>query len=50
MTAMNISLPDDLKAFVEDRVAQEGYASASEYFHKAGRDSLSRPALRQLGN
>ena len=32
MTTMNISLPDDLKAFVEDRVAQEGYASASEYF------------------
>jgi Arc/MetJ-type ribon-helix-helix transcriptional regulator len=32
MTTMNISLPDDMKAFIELQIAQEGYASASEYF------------------
>ena len=31
MTTMNISLPDDLKAFVEDEAAGRGFASASEY-------------------
>jgi Arc/MetJ-type ribon-helix-helix transcriptional regulator len=31
MTTMNISLPDEMKAFVETEMAQEGYASASEY-------------------
>ena len=29
MTTMNISLPDELRAFVEARMAHEGYASAS---------------------
>ena len=31
MTTMNISLPDDLKAFVEDEAAGKGFASASDY-------------------
>ena len=31
MTTMNISLPDEMKAFVETEMTQEGYASASEY-------------------
>ncbi len=31
MTTMNISLPDEMKAFVEAQMAHEGYASASEY-------------------
>ena len=31
MTTMNISLPDEMKAFVEAQMATEGYASASEY-------------------
>ncbi len=28
---MNISLPDDLKAFVDNRVKARGYSSSSEY-------------------
>ena len=31
MTTMNISLPEEMKVFVEAQMAQEGYASASEY-------------------
>ncbi len=31
MTTMNISVPDEMRVFVETRMAQEGYASASEY-------------------
>jgi Arc/MetJ-type ribon-helix-helix transcriptional regulator len=30
MMTMNISVPDEMKAFVEAQMAQEGYASASE--------------------
>ena len=30
-TTMNISLPDTLKAFVDQRVADRGYGSHSEY-------------------
>lgn len=31
MTTMNISLPDDMKAFIEDQVRAKGYTSVSEY-------------------
>ncbi len=31
MTTMNISLPDEMKAFIEAQMEREGYASASEY-------------------
>ena len=31
MTTMNISLPDDMKAFVDQQVRARGYMSASEY-------------------
>jgi len=31
MATMNISLPDKLKAFVEDRVAEGNYANVSDY-------------------
>lgn len=32
MGNISISLPDDVKAYVDDQVAKVGYASASEYF------------------
>jgi antitoxin ParD1/3/4 len=48
MTTMNISLPDDMKAFIEDRVAQEGYASASEYFRDLIREVQRRQAKLEL--
>ena len=48
MTTMNVSLPDDMKAFVEDRVDQEGYASASEYFRDLIREAKRRKAKLDL--
>ena len=48
MTIMNISVPDDMKAFVEAEMAQEGYASASEYLRTLIRDAQKRRAKREL--
>jgi antitoxin ParD1/3/4 len=48
MTTMNISLPDEMKVFVEDRMAHEGYASASEYVRALIRDAQKRQARQEL--
>ena len=48
MTTMNISLPEDMRAFVEDRVAQGGDASVSEYFRDLIREAQRRKAKREL--
>jgi antitoxin ParD1/3/4 len=48
MTTMNISVPDEMKAFVEAEMAQEGYASASEYLRALIRDAQKRRAKRAL--
>jgi antitoxin ParD1/3/4 len=48
MTTMNISLPDEMKRFVEAQMAQEGYASASEYLRALIRDAQKRHAKQEL--
>ena len=48
MTTMNISVPDEMKAFVEAEMAQEGYASASEYLRALIRDAQKRRARQGL--
>jgi antitoxin ParD1/3/4 len=48
MTTMNISMPDEMKAFVETEMVQEGYASASEYVRALIRDAQKRRAKREL--
>ena len=48
MTTMNISLPDEMKAFIEVQMAQDGYASASEYLRTLIRDAQKRRARRDL--
>lgn len=48
MATMNISLPEDMKAFVEDRVSEEGYASASEFFRTLVREEQKRRARQAL--
>ncbi len=48
MTTMNISVPDEMKAFVETQMAQEGYASASEYLRALIRDAQKRQAKMAL--
>ncbi len=48
MTTMNISVPDEMKAFVESKMAQEGYASASEYLRTLIREAQRQQAKQGL--
>lgn len=45
---MNISLPESLKAFVDDQVSQRGYGTSSEYVRELIRKDQDRQALRSL--
>ena len=42
MATMNISLPDQLRAFVEDQVATGRFANASDYVRDLIRDDQER--------
>ncbi|HVP13351.1 MAG TPA: type II toxin-antitoxin system ParD family antitoxin [Phycisphaerae bacterium] len=48
MTTMNISLPDDLKAFVEKQVTTGGYGSVSEYVRELLRAAKKAEAQARL--
>jgi antitoxin ParD1/3/4 len=48
MTTMNISLPEEMKAFVEAQMAADGYASASEYLRALIREDQKRRARQAL--
>lgn len=48
MTTMNISLPDEMKAFIETQLATEGFASASEYLRGLIREAQKRQAKQAL--
>lgn len=48
MSTMNISLPDSLKSFVDNQVAQRGYGTSSEYVRELIRRDQDRLHLRGL--
>ncbi len=48
MQTMNISLPDQLKEFVDDQVGSGRYASVSEYVRDLIRDDEKRKAQEKL--
>lgn len=48
MATMNISLPDSLKQFVDDQVADRGYSTSSEYVRELIRKEQDRQHLRKL--
>ncbi|MGH8353739.1 MAG: type II toxin-antitoxin system ParD family antitoxin [Pseudomonas sp.] len=48
MSTMNISLPDQLKAYVDSAVQDEGYSSASEYMRELIRQDQQRRAAQRL--
>jgi antitoxin ParD1/3/4 len=48
MSTMNISLPETLKAFVDEQVAARGYATSSEYLRELIRKDQDRQHLRAL--
>ena len=48
MGTMSISLPDSLKAFVDEQVSEGGYSTSSEYVRELIRKDQDRLRLRGL--
>lgn len=48
MTSINISLPESMKAYVEEQVARGGYSTASEYLRELIRQDQKRKAQERL--
>ncbi|MCC4602457.1 type II toxin-antitoxin system ParD family antitoxin [Xanthomonas campestris pv. badrii] len=48
MATMNISLPDELKAFVDQQVAEHAYGSSSEYLRELIRRQRDAQHLRAV--
>lgn len=48
MSTMNVSLPDELRAFVDEQVEDGHYGSTSEYVRALIRRDLDRQRLRAL--
>jgi len=45
---MNISLPENMKRFVDDQVSERGYSTSSEYVRELIRKDQDRQQLRGL--
>lgn len=48
MSTMNISLPEAMKAFVDEQVSQRGYGTSSEFVRELIRREQDRQSLRKL--
>lgn len=48
MSTMNVSLPDELRAFVDEQVTDGRYSSTSEYVRELIRRDQDRQRLRRL--
>jgi antitoxin ParD1/3/4 len=48
MGTMNISLPDSMKTFIDEQVAEKGYGTSSEYVRDLIRREQDREKLRAL--
>ena len=48
MATMNVSLPDQLKSFVDEQVERRGYGTSSEYVRDLIRRDEERERLRGL--
>ena len=46
MSTMNISLPEELKSFVDQRIQAEGYGTSSEYMRELIRRDRDRVQFR----
>ncbi|HTK26899.1 MAG TPA: type II toxin-antitoxin system ParD family antitoxin [Pyrinomonadaceae bacterium] len=47
-TTMNISLPDSMKAFIDERLRDDGYGTASEYVRELVREDQKRREEKKL--
>lgn len=45
---MNISVPESMKKFVEEKIQKDGYGTASEYVRELIREDQKRDAEQQL--
>jgi antitoxin ParD1/3/4 len=50
MTTLNISLPDSMRAFIDEQIAQGGYSTASEYIRDLIRQAQKQAAQEKLDN
>ena len=48
MKSMNISLPDSMRAYIEEQIASGGYSTASEYLRELVRQDQKRKAQERL--
>ena len=48
MTTINISLPDQMKEFVDEEMGEGGYRDPSDYFNALLREQLKRKAEQKL--
>jgi antitoxin ParD1/3/4 len=48
MTSMNVSLPDEMKAFVEEQIAKGAYSTASEYLRELIRQDQQRRLREEI--
>ena len=48
MSTMNVSLPDELKSYVDEQVGGGGYGSTSEYVRDLIRRDKDRQQLRRV--
>ena len=48
MKTLNISLPDSMRAFIDEQIAQGGYSTASEYIRDLIRQAQKQTAQERL--
>jgi antitoxin ParD1/3/4 len=48
MTTINVSLPDQMKEFVDEEMGEGGYSDASEYFNALLQEQLKRKGEQKL--
>ena len=48
MRSMNISLPDSMRAYIEEQVASGSYSTVSEYFRELVRQDQKQKAQERL--
>jgi antitoxin ParD1/3/4 len=48
MKSINISLPEEMRVYVEEQVANEGYSTTSEYIRQLIRQDRQQKAEKQL--
>jgi antitoxin ParD1/3/4 len=48
MTTVNISVPDSMRAFIDEQVAKGGYSTTSEYIRQLLRQEAERVAQARL--